>query len=212
MPSFRRSNSIPDIEVEKTNSSFQNMSIKSATGKRIALDDSIGTQEHRELLDRIDKLRELGVNRILALPQLVVAGDQSSGKSSVLEALTGLPLPRSSGLCTRFATEISLRRSPQSKPVSISIKPGPSKDRLKPNDQSKIDSFRKRIPEEELTADKFLEILIEASDIMGVPRPGQRTDRIPSARHAFSDYLLSIELCGPHHGQFSVIDLPGLIR
>ena len=34
-------------------------------------------------------------------PQIAVMGDQSSGKSSVLEALSGVPLPRGSGLTTR---------------------------------------------------------------------------------------------------------------
>jgi hypothetical protein len=38
-------------------------------------------------------------------------GDQSSGKSSVLEGLTGLPFPRDSGLCTRFPTQIVFKRS-----------------------------------------------------------------------------------------------------
>ena len=38
-------------------------------------------------------------------------GDQSSGKSSVLEGLTELPFPRDSGLCTRFPTQIVFKRS-----------------------------------------------------------------------------------------------------
>jgi hypothetical protein len=38
-------------------------------------------------------------------------GDQSSGKSSVLEGLTKLPFPRDSGLCTRFPTQIVFKRS-----------------------------------------------------------------------------------------------------
>ena len=42
----------------------------------------------------------------------MIVGDQSSGKSSVLEALTELPFPRESTLCTRFATHITFRRSP----------------------------------------------------------------------------------------------------
>lgn len=42
-------------------------------------------------------------------PQIVVIGDQSSGKSSVLEALTGMPFPRSGGE-SRWWTTISLKR------------------------------------------------------------------------------------------------------
>ena len=63
------------------------------------------------LLNKIDKLFECGVGDYIDLPQLVVVGDQSSGKSSVLEGLTNLPFPRDSGLCTRFATQITFRRT-----------------------------------------------------------------------------------------------------
>lgn len=44
------------------------------------------------------------------------------GKSSVLEGLTGLPFPRDSGLCTKFATQIIFRRS-SLKYISVSIVP-----------------------------------------------------------------------------------------
>ncbi len=63
------------------------------------------------LLEKIDKLFACNVGDYIFLPQLVVVGDQSSGKSSVLEALTALPFPRESTLCTRFATQITFRRS-----------------------------------------------------------------------------------------------------
>ena len=63
------------------------------------------------LLEKIDKLFACNVGEYVDLPQLVVVGDQSSGKSSVLEALTSLPFPRESTLCTRFATQITFRRS-----------------------------------------------------------------------------------------------------
>ena len=42
---------------------------------------------------------------------MVVVGDQSSGKSSLLEGLTGLPFPVKSTLCTRFSTQVVFRRS-----------------------------------------------------------------------------------------------------
>ena len=52
------------------------------------------------LLDKIDKLFACNMGEYISLPQLVVVGDQSSGKSSVLEGLTQLPFPCDSGLCT----------------------------------------------------------------------------------------------------------------
>ena len=72
------------------------------------------------LLNKIDQLFTCGVGDYIALPQLVVVGDQSSGKSSVLEGLTNLPFPRDSGLCTRFATQITFRRAAEAK-ISVSI-------------------------------------------------------------------------------------------
>ncbi|KAH8044578.1 hypothetical protein JL722_14630 [Aureococcus anophagefferens] len=55
-------------------------------------------KEVRPLLDLVDELRSLGIEQDLPLPQIAVMGDQSSGKSSVLEALSGVPFPRGTGL------------------------------------------------------------------------------------------------------------------
>ncbi|PMD50435.1 uncharacterized protein K444DRAFT_491672, partial [Hyaloscypha bicolor E] len=79
-------------------------------------------------LDIIDRLRALGISNFVALPQLAVVGDQSSGKSSVLESFSELPFPRDSGLCTRFATQIIFRRASTSS-VKVSIIPGPARSR-----------------------------------------------------------------------------------
>uniref|UniRef100_A0A6Q2XCB3 Uncharacterized protein n=1 Tax=Esox lucius TaxID=8010 RepID=A0A6Q2XCB3_ESOLU len=55
----------------------------------------------RPLIDLIDEMRYLGIEKQLNLPAIVVVGDQSSGKSSVLEALSGVALPRGTGIVTR---------------------------------------------------------------------------------------------------------------
>jgi hypothetical protein len=75
--------------------------------------EDLQTDEQRRVLDIVAHVRKCGLESILSLPQLVVCGDQSAGKSSVLEALTEIPFPRNDNLCTRFVTEIILRRGPK---------------------------------------------------------------------------------------------------
>ncbi|XP_048014920.1 interferon-induced GTP-binding protein Mx-like isoform X1 [Megalobrama amblycephala] len=67
-------------------------------------------QTIRPYIDLIDTLRSVGVEKDLALPTIVVIGDQSSGKSSVLEALSGVALPRGSGIVTRCPLELRLKK------------------------------------------------------------------------------------------------------
>uniref|UniRef100_A0A7N9AZH5 Interferon-induced GTP-binding protein Mx n=1 Tax=Mastacembelus armatus TaxID=205130 RepID=A0A7N9AZH5_9TELE len=64
----------------------------------------------RPCIDLIDSLRSLGVEKDLALPAIAVIGDQGSGKSSVLEALSGVALPRGSGIVTRCPLELKMKR------------------------------------------------------------------------------------------------------
>ncbi|XP_060754688.1 interferon-induced GTP-binding protein Mx-like isoform X3 [Neoarius graeffei] len=64
----------------------------------------------RPYIDLIDSLRLIGIDEDLALPTIAVIGDQSSGKSSVLEALSGVALPRGSGIVTRCPLELRLRK------------------------------------------------------------------------------------------------------
>jgi hypothetical protein len=60
------------------------------------------------------------------LPQIIVCGDQSPGKRCALEAISGMSFPAKDNLCTRFATELILRRTPKTG-VNISITSGPER-------------------------------------------------------------------------------------
>ncbi|KAK3019511.1 hypothetical protein RJ639_003183 [Escallonia herrerae] len=67
----------------------------------------------RPLLDAVDELRLLKVMQEgIQLPTIVVVGDQSSGKSSVLESLAGISLPRGQGICTRVPLIMRLQNLP----------------------------------------------------------------------------------------------------
>ena len=62
---------------------------------------SLGAHSYR-LIQCIKKLEELNISATLkSLPKFIVVGDQSAGKSSIVEALCNIQLPRSVGTCTR---------------------------------------------------------------------------------------------------------------
>ena len=106
-------------------------------------------------LQKIDKLFACGVGDHISLPQIVVVGDQSSGKSSVLEGLVKKPLPRDSGLCTRFATQIIFKRSPTE---SISVSVIPSSDATDQH-KSRLNAWSSRDVDFILNAAAFTKIM-----------------------------------------------------
>jgi interferon-induced GTP-binding protein Mx1 len=71
---------------------------------------SLIDSEARPVFDLLDDLRALGIGDEFPIPQIAVIGDQSSGKSSVLESLSGIPFPRGVGLVTRCPTCISMHK------------------------------------------------------------------------------------------------------
>ncbi|KAL8264309.1 hypothetical protein R6Q59_022439 [Mikania micrantha] len=74
----------------------------------------------RPTLDAVDKLRRLNVTQEgIPLPTIVVVGDQSSGKSSVLESLAGISLPRGQDICTRVPLIMRLQHHPDPVPEFV---------------------------------------------------------------------------------------------
>ncbi|KAK4680932.1 hypothetical protein QC764_103090 [Podospora pseudoanserina] len=155
------------------------------------------------LLRKIDQLRERNIGQHVPLPQLVVVGDQSSGKSSLLESLTGIPFPRDVELCTRYATQITQRRD-HSTHVNITIIPGPnSSDEHK----SHVEAYHgSALSGEDLRA-KFPAILQEVNARMGI-----RMSSSAKGGTVFSEDILKIEICGPKEDYLTVIDVPGIFR
>ncbi|KAF4636651.1 hypothetical protein G7Y89_g1436 [Cudoniella acicularis] len=149
----------------------------------------------QDLLDLIDKLQFAQLDNV-KLPHIVVVGDQSAGKSSVLEAITGTPFPREAGACTRFATEIRLRRSKEEK-FSVHIIP----DRSTRNfaDQDRLAKFGGTVNESTLF-DVLMNQAVEQIAPKGIP-----------GRFATRDVLV-VEKQGPSMPLLTLVDLPGLVQ
>lgn len=164
------------------------------TRLELAVDAQELAGEQRALLDLIDKLQFAQLDNV-KLPQIVVVGDQSAGKSSVLEAITGTPFPRDAGACTRFATEIRLRRAPE---PSITVSVIPDKKRSFP-EQERLSQFGGTVN----TGMPFEQLMRSAVELIA-PK------NIPG-RFAARDILV-VEKRGPDMPLLTLVDLPGLVR
>ncbi|CAI7611760.1 unnamed protein product [Penicillium pancosmium] len=162
--------------------------------------EALQCSEQRQVLDTVSELRRCGLDNVLSLPQLVVCGDQSAGKSSVLEALTEIPFPRKDNLCTRFPTEIIIRRG-KTETLKIRIIPDrrrPAEERAALNDFSETVYDLRDLPE----------IMSKATSKMGL----EETQSSNGPRRAFAMDVLIVEIEGPTRPQLTVVDLPGIIQ
>lgn len=161
--------------------------------------EGLQTEEQRLVLDTIARVRKCGLEGTVSLPQIVVCGDQSAGKSSVLEALTEIPFPRNDNLCTRYATEIHLRRA-VSESLTIRVIPDQARSSV---ERASINSFEQTITD----FSELPQIMDMATTIMGISKIGS-SDEKP---RAIARDVLSIEIGGPTRPQLTVVDIPGLI-
>jgi GTP-binding protein EngB required for normal cell division len=96
---------LDNMEVADVKPSLLGRSAVASSAMATSYNDQI-----RPLLDAVDRLRQLNVSQEgIQLPTIVVVGDQSSGKSSVLESLAGISLPRGQGICTRVPLVMRLQ-------------------------------------------------------------------------------------------------------
>ncbi|CAF1972234.1 unnamed protein product [Rotaria magnacalcarata] len=73
------------------------------------LAEQLNSEEARELLSTVDQMRMILHEERISMPEIVVVGDQSVGKSSVLEAISGIELPRAQNICTRCPLELRMK-------------------------------------------------------------------------------------------------------
>ncbi|KAJ9667410.1 hypothetical protein H2201_002611 [Coniosporium apollinis] len=186
----------------------------------------------KELVHAIDSLVDLGItSQDLPLPQIVVVGDQSAGKSSLIEAISEIKVPRSSGTCTRCPLQIRIKSS--DKPdaawtcrVSLHKKydyygdmpPDPSAGKVPmhpwvENRTRTITDFKTVHHKEKLE-----HVLQQAQ--LATLNPGQHPLQFANARNGqdarrqveFSPNVIVLEISAPGLPNLSFIDLPGVIN
>lgn len=158
--------------------------------------EQLQTDEQRRFLDTIDELRSLGLDKHkIDLPQLVVVGDQSSGKSSVLDAITRVRFPSNPGTCTTFATELIMRKTSAWR-CSIFIQPGECDETT----SAALKQFHATCSSPEEVPhwiDKAKECINHHSKFRAAE---------------FSDHILRVSIAGPDIPPLTLVDLPGLIH
>ncbi|KAG6359456.1 hypothetical protein INS49_012977 [Diaporthe citri] len=147
--------------------------------------DELNSVETRTLFDTAHKLSSLGVGRIVDLPQIIVVGDQSSGKSSVPEAISHVHFPVHQGVCTRFATELVLRPGSR-RCVTASVQ---FADSTRPAHSLQVADFKQ---------DDVDKISSSAKDEMELSDTG----------HGFSKDILRLEIQGPDMYPLTLVNLP----
>ncbi|KAK8122958.1 Interferon-induced GTP-binding protein Mx [Apiospora sp. TS-2023a] len=151
---------------------------------------SLTSDDDRKIFDLVDSLSSHGINNYLDLPQIIVCGDQSSGKSSVLEAISRVPFPVQDGLCTRFPTEIVLRRK-------------------------ETTDFRATVNR---TDGSITDVTVEGSTANLTNKIAVIIDAVKrqhmglSDGNPFSSNTLRIEIAGPDQPNLTLVDLPGLFE
>uniref|UniRef100_A0A674ARA7 Dynamin-1-like protein n=1 Tax=Salmo trutta TaxID=8032 RepID=A0A674ARA7_SALTR len=139
------------------------------------------------LIPIINRLQEVFLTvgaEIIQLPQIVVVGSQSSGKSSVLESLVGRDfLPRGSGIVTRRPLVLQL--------VNV---PPLAERRLQENGMHLTQKQR---------CDYFLEIRKEIEE---------ETERSSGGNKGISPEPIYLKIFSPHVLNLTLVDLPGITK
>lgn len=177
----------------------------------------------RSLIKVISKLEELNIDSTLpSLQSFVVVGDQSAGKSSIVEALCDISLPRSSGTTTRCPSHITTSSQTTASggwACKVSIKQKYEFDintgtgEWKKSADIKVNHFAT------VTAKTELDYVLRRAQFVVLnpdhdPQSSVDLDLTgnPNTLVAFSPIILCLEIQAPHLPELVFYDLPGCIN
>lgn len=144
----------------------------------------------KPMLQVIDRLRELLNNTNIKLPTIVVVGDQSASKSSVLESLSGVALPRGKGIVTRCPLILRL--------IHQENLPAPYAVISTTLDQSQSSSENTR------RIDNLSDVGRNVQQLTNVLAEGKEK--------GISSKPIYLSVYGPQYPDLTMVDLPGITR
>jgi len=148
----------------------------------------------------------------LDIPVIAVIGAQSAGKSSLIEAISGITLPRASGTCTRCPTECQLSRSNEPWRCVVSLRLVTDADGSKLAQPESI-NFGDPIFDKDLVTDRIRRAQCAIlnpdteSDVFLLAPP----DDLEEKDLSFSSNSVCLQISGKDVEDLSFVDLPGLI-
>ena len=156
------------------------------------------------LITLVNKLQDVfstvGVQNPIDLPQIVVVGSQSSGKSSVLENIVGRDfLPRGSGIVTRRPLVLQLVNTPASaKPNGVKQEDGANTDTAANSDEWAEFNH--------LPGKRFYDFNKVREEIV------RDTDAKTGRNAGISASPINLKITSPNVLTLTLVDLPGLTR
>ncbi|KIK17199.1 hypothetical protein PISMIDRAFT_15324 [Pisolithus microcarpus 441] len=157
----------------------------------VGLCDPANAQGRRALLDLLNRLRNTGVQKDIDLPMIAVIGNQSAGKSSLIESISGLTLPRSAGTCTR---QLHLNTDERGSPIKPRVIPFGGALTSKSEVEERIRCAQRAILNPNTDPESFL-----------------RGATVDENETSFSRNYVSLDISGRDLADLSFVDLPGLI-
>lgn len=159
--------------------------------------DMFFEKEIRPMLDAVDQIRALGVTEEnIELPTIVVVGDQSSGKSSVLESLAGITLPRGQGIATRVPLVLRLQscKSDAESAIIMEYNATGASNTCISNISNSSTSIR-------IAGEEQIEAAINKA-----------TDKLAGGNKDVRDAPISLLIRKPNAPDLTMVDLPGITR
>ncbi|KAJ6607333.1 P-loop containing nucleoside triphosphate hydrolase protein [Mycena sp. CBHHK59/15] len=165
------------------------------------------SQGRRHMLDLVNHLHNTGVQIDIDLPQIAVIYSQSAGKSSLIESISGITLPRAARTCTSSLSAAPPRAAPLV-PTRlevhrrVALHHGQELPKSWPAAQQGLDKAE-------------LEDRIRRAQraILNPSKPSRTVleDEDETPEVSFTTNYISLQISGPEVADLSFVDLPGLI-